>query len=87
MIREHGVPDLATNLMTMTLTALVTESGRSGKQSERWKRRLLSIVLFVASAALGASLLKATDLTVALGLTFVVMCTALLFLSKKRVQR
>ncbi len=58
IMRKHGVPDIATNVMTLTLTALVSESRLAGGNSTHWKRRLASILIFVAGACLGAALLK-----------------------------
>ncbi len=57
MVRTHGVPDLATNVMTVTFTAIFADSKIAGGDNRNW-RRVLSIGLFVASAALGALLLK-----------------------------
>lgn len=56
LIRRHGVPDLATNVMTLTLTALVADSALAGGKNERWHRRFASITVFVAGALLGALL-------------------------------
>ena len=56
LIRRHGVPDLATNVMTLTLTALVADSTLAGGENERWRRRFASITVFVAGAMLGALL-------------------------------
>ncbi|MCB1703602.1 MAG: DUF1275 domain-containing protein [Halioglobus sp.] len=56
LIRRHGVPDLATNVMTLTLTALVADSTLAGGENERWRRRSASIAVFVAGALLGALL-------------------------------
>jgi len=58
LLRRHGVPDLATNVMTLTLTALVADSVLSGGQNERWRRRASSIGVFMACAVLGAALTK-----------------------------
>ena len=58
LMRRHGVPDIATNVLTLTLAGLVSESRWAGGRSPHWQRRVLSIVLFVASAALGAWLLR-----------------------------
>ena len=58
LMRRHGVPDIATNVLTLTLAGLVSESGWAGGQSPHWQRRLGSIALFVASAAAGAWLLR-----------------------------
>jgi uncharacterized membrane protein YoaK (UPF0700 family) len=56
LIRRHGVPDLATNVMTLTVTALIAESGLAGGRNERWQRRFGSIAVFLVSATLGAVL-------------------------------
>jgi uncharacterized membrane protein YoaK (UPF0700 family) len=57
-LRRHGVPDLATNVMTLTLTALVAESTLSGGENERWQRRFATIGIFMLCAMLGAALTK-----------------------------
>jgi uncharacterized membrane protein YoaK (UPF0700 family) len=58
LMRRHGVPDIATNVLTLTLAGLVSESRWAGGSSAHWQRRLGSIVLFVLSAAAGAWLLR-----------------------------
>lgn len=57
MVRVHGVPDIATNVMTVTFTAVVADSHFAGGDNKNWLRRLTSIGLFCASAATGALLL------------------------------
>jgi uncharacterized membrane protein YoaK (UPF0700 family) len=58
MVRVHGVPDLATNVMTMTFTGIFADSRVAGGDSKNWTRRVLSIGLFVVSAAIGALVLQ-----------------------------
>jgi uncharacterized membrane protein YoaK (UPF0700 family) len=58
MVRTHGVPDLATNVMTVTFAAIFADSKAVGGDNKNWRRRVLSIGLFVASAAIGALLLQ-----------------------------
>jgi uncharacterized membrane protein YoaK (UPF0700 family) len=59
LMRKHGVPDLATNVLTLTLTGFVAETSLSGAPaSPRWKRRIGSILIFVVGAAAGAWLLR-----------------------------
>ena len=58
MLRRHGVPDLATNVMTLTYTALVADSMFSGGQNERWEQRLSSIGTFMLGATGGAALTR-----------------------------
>ncbi|NQU37853.1 MAG: DUF1275 domain-containing protein [Actinobacteria bacterium] len=58
LMRSHGVPDVATNVMTLTLTGLVSESGIVGGPNTHWRRRVGSILIFMVGAALGAFLLR-----------------------------
>jgi uncharacterized membrane protein YoaK (UPF0700 family) len=58
IMRKHGVPDIATNVMTLTLTGLVSESRRAGGPATHWQRRLASVLIFVAGACLGGFLLQ-----------------------------
>jgi uncharacterized membrane protein YoaK (UPF0700 family) len=58
LMRKHGVPDIATNVLTLTLAGLMAESRWAGGHSPHWQRRVLSILLFVGSAAVGAWLLR-----------------------------
>jgi uncharacterized membrane protein YoaK (UPF0700 family) len=57
-IRRWGVPDLATNVMTLTMTALAAESLLGGGNSPRWVRRSTSVGIFAFSAGLGAFLVR-----------------------------
>ena len=56
LVRRHGVPDLATNVMTLTATALVADSSPAGGRNENWRRRAASIGIFLVSATIGAAL-------------------------------
>lgn len=58
LMRKHGVPDVATNVLTLTLTGLVSESPLARGSAPHWKRRLMSILLFVVGAVAGAWLLR-----------------------------
>ena len=58
IMRKHGVPDIATNVMTLTLTGLVSESRVAGGPSTHWQRRLASSLIFICGAAVGAWLLR-----------------------------
>jgi uncharacterized membrane protein YoaK (UPF0700 family) len=57
MLRRWGVPNLATNVMTLTMTALIADSRIAGGDSTHGGRRALSIGLFALSAFVGAFLL------------------------------
>jgi uncharacterized membrane protein YoaK (UPF0700 family) len=56
LIRRHGVPDLATNVMTLTVTALIAESRLGGGAGDRWRRRSGSVGIFLVTATLGAAM-------------------------------
>jgi uncharacterized membrane protein YoaK (UPF0700 family) len=58
MVRVHGVPDLATNVMTVTFTGIIADSMPAGGTNRNWRRRVTSVGLFMASAALGGLLLQ-----------------------------
>jgi uncharacterized membrane protein YoaK (UPF0700 family) len=58
MVRVHGVPDLATNVMTVTFTGIIADSTPAGGTNRNWRRRVTSVGLLVASAALGGLLLQ-----------------------------
>jgi uncharacterized membrane protein YoaK (UPF0700 family) len=83
VIRVHGEPDVATNLMTVTYTALIAESRLTGNESERFMRRFASVAIFVVSAALGVYLLS-FSIAVPLLWCFIAMTLALPMLLSRR---
>jgi uncharacterized membrane protein YoaK (UPF0700 family) len=58
MLRVHGVPDIATNVMTATFTGIIADSVLAGGTNRNWRRRVTSIGLFMAGAALGGLQVK-----------------------------
>jgi uncharacterized membrane protein YoaK (UPF0700 family) len=54
LMRRWGIRDLATNLMTLTFTGLHADSTLGGGNNPRALRRSVSILIFTASAAMGA---------------------------------
>jgi uncharacterized membrane protein YoaK (UPF0700 family) len=58
LMRRWGVPDLATNLMTLVFTGLHADSTLAGGNNPRALRRSVSIAIFMASAAVGAFLTR-----------------------------
>ncbi|MEI8178345.1 YoaK family protein [Aestuariivirga sp.] len=56
ILRRHGVQDLATNVMTLTLTALLSESRLGEGSRSNVSRRLLSIACFFTGGVIGAAL-------------------------------
>ncbi len=82
LMRRHGVPDLATNVMTLTLTALVADSVLAGGTNERWRRRFASITVFATGALLGALLTTRVDPWAPLLAALVLFTVALAFLTR-----
>ena len=58
LIRRHGVVDVATNVMTMTLAGLLSESKVVGGTGAHWARRSGSIGIFFVGAIGGAYLTR-----------------------------
>lgn len=58
LLRRHGVQDLATNVMTLTLTAVMAEIPVAGGRPKNMMRRVLSIACFFCGGVLGAFLLR-----------------------------
>jgi uncharacterized membrane protein YoaK (UPF0700 family) len=57
-VRSLRVPDLSTTVVTLTLTGLAADSSLVGGDSPRLGRRIVSVVVLFAGAALGAFLLR-----------------------------
>jgi uncharacterized membrane protein YoaK (UPF0700 family) len=57
-VRRLAVPDLTTTVLTLTLTGVAAESSLAGGDNPRAGRRLASVGLMFAGAALGALLLR-----------------------------
>ncbi|HZD65251.1 MAG TPA: YoaK family protein [Acidimicrobiales bacterium] len=58
LMRRWGIPDLATNVMTLTLTGVLADSTLGGGHNPRAVRRATSILVFVVSAGVGAFLTR-----------------------------
>jgi uncharacterized membrane protein YoaK (UPF0700 family) len=76
MIRRWGIRDLATNVMTLTMTALVADSLLGGGDNSIAVRRTASITLFALSAGIGAFLVR-YGVTWPIALAFVIFTLAL----------
>jgi uncharacterized membrane protein YoaK (UPF0700 family) len=57
-VRKMGLPDLTTTVLTLTITGLAADSTLAGGSNPRWQRRVLSVVIMFAGAAVGALLLR-----------------------------
>ena len=51
----HPVPDVATNVMTLTLVRLLSNWSLVGEDNARWHFRVGSLTIFFVSAAVGAA--------------------------------
>ncbi len=58
LMRRHGIADVATNMMTVTFTGLISELKVVGGDNYHWLRRSGSIVIFFGGAILGAFLTR-----------------------------
>ena len=83
LVRKHGVPDLATNVMTLTFAAYISDTRLAGGRNENRRRRVGSIGLFMAGAMLGAVLTKAAGPWAALLAGLVVFSVALTGLTRR----
>jgi uncharacterized membrane protein YoaK (UPF0700 family) len=76
MVQLIAVPELTTTVLTRTITAVFTDSGRTGRLEERTGRRLLSVLALAAGALTGATLVlhtgQPTSLAVPAGLAALV---------------
>lgn len=57
-VRKLAIPDLTTTVLTLTLTGLAADSSIAGGNNPRLGRRVTSVLLIVAGAAVGAGLLR-----------------------------
>ena len=58
MTRKLGVPDLTTTVLTLTITGLAADSFLAGGTNPRWRRRVASVQLMCAGAAVGGVILQ-----------------------------
>lgn len=58
LLRRHGVPDVAINVMTLTMNAVLVDSRVAGGNPRKSARRALSIVCFFGGGVLSAFLVK-----------------------------
>jgi len=57
-VRRLAVPDLTTTVLTLTLTGLAADSSLAGGANPRIGRRIASVLLMFAGAAIGCLLLR-----------------------------
>lgn len=56
LLLVHGMPDIATNVMTLTMVRLLSNWSLIGGDNKRWEYRLGSLSVFATGAAVGAFL-------------------------------
>ena len=71
--RRLAVPDLNTTVLTLTLTALASESRLAGGTHPHPKWRLASVATMFSGAALGAALVLKVNTAAAVGLAFAIV--------------
>lgn len=79
----HAIPDVATNVMTLTLVRLLSSLSIIGGDDERWRFRVLSLATFVVAAVVGAALVRFGP-AAGLGAALAVYIVALPFLMLAR---
>jgi uncharacterized membrane protein YoaK (UPF0700 family) len=84
LLRKHGVPDLATCVMTLTFTAYVAETRVAGGHNDQWRRRVGSVGSFMVGATLGAVLTKTAGTWAALLTGLIVFTVALTGLTRQK---
>jgi uncharacterized membrane protein YoaK (UPF0700 family) len=57
-VRRLAVPDMTTTVLTLTLTALASESSLAGGTNPRIQRRVVSVALMFLGAAIGTVLMR-----------------------------
>jgi uncharacterized membrane protein YoaK (UPF0700 family) len=81
-VRLLAIPDITTTVLTTTLAGLASESPLAGGNNTRFGRRMSSVVVMFAGAALGTLLLRfGIALPLVLGATCVLGATILYYLA------
>lgn len=76
LVLDHAVPDVATNVMTLTLVRLLASWSLVGGDNKRWHYRLASLTVFFVGAMAGAFAVR-FGIGASLGLAVLVYLTAL----------
>jgi uncharacterized membrane protein YoaK (UPF0700 family) len=83
-VRKLAVPDLTTTVLTLTISGLAADSSLAGGSNPRWQRRVLSILVMLSGAALGARLSRLC-LALPLGLATVsALCSLAAFYAERQ---
>lgn len=76
LVLAHAVPDVATNVMTLTLVRLLSNLSIVGGNNVRWRYRVASLGVFFVAAMAGAAALR-VGVAFALGLALFVYVVAM----------
>jgi len=76
LVLSHAMPDVATNVMTLTLVRLLSNWSIAGGNNARWRYRAGSLTVFFLAAMTGAAALQIST-AFALGLAVLVYAVAL----------
>ena len=76
LVLSHAMPDVATNVMTLTMVRLISNWSIVGGNNARWRYRAGSLFVFFLAAMLGAAALQVST-AFALGLGFLTYVIAL----------
>ena len=82
-VLHHAVPDVATNVMTLTLVRLLANWSIVGGTNQRWQYRVASLSIFFVAALVGAVLVRVSA-GAALAAALILYLVALLFLIRGR---
>ncbi|MGE4339760.1 MAG: YoaK family protein [Pigmentiphaga sp.] len=77
MVHGHGVPDLASNVMTTTLATFMSDTRAAGGASKHWQRRGGSILVFFVAGVAGAGLMALGGMIAPLVAACVILTLAL----------
>jgi uncharacterized membrane protein YoaK (UPF0700 family) len=85
-VRRLAVPDMTTTVLTLTLTGIAADSPLAGGTNPRLMRRVSAVLVMLAGAVVGASLLR-RGLTWTIGVAGVLDAIVLAVILATRVPR
>jgi len=80
IVRNLGVPDLTTTVLTLTITGLAADSSLAGGNAARSGRRVLSILAMIAGALAGALLLRGFGMRLPLAVAAILVAISSFYL-------
>jgi uncharacterized membrane protein YoaK (UPF0700 family) len=84
----HAVPDVATNVMTLTLVRLLSNWSVVGGNNQRWQFRITSLSVFFVAALIGAALVRiSAGAALVVALAFYLVALPFLILGRSPADR